>query len=83
MLGEILHALKRNQETASGGVNGGVKILEFIQLHPGCRVNFIAETIGISNRIVERYIRQLREQGKIEFRGAPKTGGYYGRSSDF
>ncbi|MDP3913350.1 MAG: hypothetical protein Q8R96_06400 [Bacteroidota bacterium] len=25
----------------------------------------------------ERYLKILKEQGYIEFRGAPKTGGYY------
>jgi ATP-dependent DNA helicase RecG len=26
---------------------------------------------------LERWLKQLREEGKIEFRGAPKTGGYF------
>ncbi|MDR0931787.1 MAG: winged helix-turn-helix domain-containing protein [Victivallales bacterium] len=59
------------------GVNVGVQILEYLRLNPGCRANAIANAIGTTTRTVERHIRQLREQGKIEFRGAPKTGGYY------
>ena len=31
----------------------------------------------VTNRTVERWIKQLREENKIEFRGAAKTGGYY------
>ena len=59
------------------GVNVGVKILEYIRLHPGCRANAIAAAAGTTVRTVERHIRQLREQEMLEFRGAPKTGGYY------
>ena len=81
MLEEILRTLKQHLETSdvgvNVGVNVGVKILAYIRLHPGCRANAIADAVGTSTRTVERYIRQLREQGKIEFRGVPKTGGYY------
>lgn len=81
MLEEILRTLTRNLDHSdvgvSVGVNVGVKILEYIRQHPGCRVNAIAEAVGTTTRTVERHIRQLREQKKIEFRGAPKTGGYH------
>ena len=81
MLEEILLTLKRHLDTSDVGVivgaNVGVKILEYIKSHPGCRANAIAEAVATTTRTVERHIRQLREQGKIEFRGAPKTGGYY------
>ena len=81
MLEEILLTLKRHLDTSDVGVRVGatvgVKILEYVRLHPGCRANVIAEAVGTTTRTVERHIRQLREQGQIEFRGAPKTGGYY------
>ena len=81
MLEEILSTLKQPLNSSnvgvSVGVSVGVKILEYIRLHSGCRANAIAEAVGTTTRTVERHIRQLREQGKIEFRGAPKTGGYY------
>ena len=81
MLEEILLTLKRHLGTSYVGVNVGVsvgvKILDYIRSHPGCRANVIAEAFGTTTRTVERHIRLLREQGKIEFRGAPKTGGYF------
>ena len=85
MLEEILLTLKSHLDISDGGVNGGVnvgvnvgvKIFEYIRLYPGCRTSAIAEAVGTTIRTLERHIRQLREQGKIEFRGAPKTGGYY------
>ncbi len=81
MLEEILLTLKRHLDISdvgvNVGVNVGVKILEYIRRHPGCQTNAVAEAVGTTTRTVERHIRQLREQEKIEFRGAPKTGGYY------
>ena len=90
MLDEILRTLRQHLDTSDVGVNVGVnvgvgvgvKILEYIRLHPGCRANAVAEALGTTTRTVERHIRQLREQERIEFRGAPKTGGYYIRSEN-
>jgi len=33
--------------------------------------------VKVHIRTVERHIRALKERGIIEFRGAPKTGGYF------
>ncbi len=32
-------------------------------------------------RTIERWLKQLKDENKIEFRGAPKTGGYFGTGS--
>ncbi|MBR7168717.1 MAG: hypothetical protein IKD33_07900, partial [Bacteroidales bacterium] len=44
---------------------------------PGRRANELAVLIGKSVQSVERYVKTLKDAGKIEFRGAPKNGGYY------
>ena len=31
----------------------------------------------VTQRTVERWIKQLKDEGKIECRGSKKTGGYY------
>jgi len=81
MLNEILQTLKQHQSDDDVGVNVGVsvgvKILEYIKNNPGCRANAIAEAVGTTTRTVERHIRALKERGEVEFRGAPKTGGYF------
>lgn len=77
ILRTLMHYLDKSGVGVNVGVNVGVKIMEYIRLHPGCRANAIAEAVGTTTRTVERHIRQLREHGQIEFRGAPKTGGYY------
>ena len=60
------------------GVNEGVNLLLLaITRNPGKRANELATYIGRSVQSVERYVRVLKDAGKIEFRGAPKNGGYY------
>lgn len=60
------------------GVNEGVNLLlDAINRNPGRRANELASHIGRSVQSVERYVRLLKDAGKIEFRGAPKNGGYY------
>jgi predicted HTH transcriptional regulator len=64
-------------EGVSDGVSEGVKkVFVFIRNNPLCRVPRIAKGTGIPVKTVERYIRKLKAEGKIEFTGAPKTGGY-------
>ena len=66
----------------NGGVNGGVtddasQLLELIRSIPGLKTTeFVAHT-GKPKRSIERWLKQLKAQGQIEFRGATKTGGYH------
>ena len=63
---------------ADEGVNEGVKLLlSAITRTPGKRANELATYIGRSVQSVERYVKVLKDAGEIEFRGAPKNGGYY------
>jgi ATP-dependent DNA helicase RecG len=62
----------------SGGVNGGVNdLFIYIQANPGLSAKQLADNLDTAKRTLERWLKQLREQSKIEFKGAPKTGGYY------
>lgn len=56
------------------GVNS---LLAAIRQNPGRRANELATYIGKSVQSVERYVRKLKDAGKIEFRGVPKNGGYF------
>ena len=84
MLREILSTLQERKGALlpeSGGVNGGVSggvniVSEFILNNPMSRIPTIVSGTGISKRSVERIIKKLREEGVVEFIGAPKTGGY-------
>lgn len=69
-------------QTTDGGVNGGVnELLQLIQSSPGVQISEVMQKLKVSRRSIERWLKQLREQGIIEFRGAPKTGGYYMKAS--
>ena len=71
-------SLNIDSSIVNGGVNGGVNEIEnLIRENPGINTGRIKEALNMSQRTVERNIKNLRKQGKIIFKGAPKTGGYY------
>ena len=69
------------EKSDDGGANGGVNleelIFEYIAQHPGIKAPAIAEGVQKSLRTTQRYLKTLSDSGRIEFRGAPKNGGYY------
>ena len=81
MLARILEALQQHRDIDSGGVNGGVNELDmvfaYLKEHPGLRANALAEGLSLPKRTLERHLGQLKKDGRIEFKGAPKSGGYY------
>ena len=67
----------KNETPLDGVVSGGVtELLEFIQTNPGLRANELSKHIDTPLRTVQRWLKQLKDENKIEFQGAPKTGGY-------
>jgi len=84
-----LELLNADDEGVNEGVNEGVKLsiegvkLELEQLYdqimkyPGKKASELNEQIDKSVATTERYLKVLKEQDYIEFRGAPKTGGCY------
>ena len=84
---DLLRLLKNSGgvKTPNGGVNkktgGGVnlqnKILQEIKNNGGLNAPSLASRLSLSLRTVQRYLKELTESKKIEFRGAPKNGGYH------
>ena len=69
-------------EGVDGGINGGANggangLLSYIQAHPGQRSNEMVVALNTPLRSIERWLKQLKANGLIEFRGATKTGGYH------
>lgn len=68
------------------GVNVGVdvgvnEIYNFIKKKQPVKANIISKEFStVTQRTIERLIRQLKNEDKIEFRGVPKTGGYFVKS---
>ena len=70
----------QNDEGVNEGVNEGVKTLyELIKKHPNNRSTFFVKKMNTSVKNIERWIKQLKTEDKIEFKGSPKTGGYFGK----
>jgi ATP-dependent DNA helicase RecG len=72
---------------ANGGVNGGVisateQLHRYIEGNPGLNTATLVEQTGAPKRTLERWLQQLKAQGLVEFRGAPKTGGYHATVSN-
>lgn len=64
-----------------GGINGGLKLLlHTIKENPGKRTNELAKLLKISERTIEKWIKKLKQQEKIVFKGSKKTGGYFAMS---
>lgn len=64
-------------EGVNGGASGGVSLLlELIQRSPGLRTPQISKAVGVPVKTLERWIKKLKEDGFIEFKGSTKSGGY-------
>ena len=65
-------------EGVSEGVNEGVNsLLELITNNPNKKTPFFSQKLNTSVKNIERWIKQLKDDQKVEFRGSPKIGGYY------
>ena len=67
---------------ASEGVSEGVsersnQLLMLITDTPGLRTTQISKSLNVPTKTLERWLKALRDENKVEFRGAPKTGGYF------
>ena len=72
----ILYKEKLN-EGINKGLNEGIKNLyAFIEKNPHLRVSQISQSLNIPAKTLERWIKQLKDENKIEFIGSKKTGGY-------
>ena len=64
-------------KSKSGGVNLEELLFDAIRNTPGVNAPALAEMLQKSLRTTQRYLKALSDKGRIEFRGAPKNGGYH------
>ena len=65
-------------EGVNEGVNEGVKmLLQYLSNNPGKRAPYISNELNVPQKTIERWIRKLKEEGKIRYEGSPKSGGYF------
>ncbi len=79
-------ASEREGGGISGGISGGTdgaitegidRLADYIRNTPGKNVTEITAAMDIPQRTIERWLKKLREQGRIVFIGPKKTGGYF------
>ena len=71
-----------DDEGVSGGVSEGVSegvnsLLAYILKNPGQRVPEFSMQLHVPAKTIERWLKQLREENRVVFKGPPKTGGYF------
>jgi len=66
-----------NIRKSNGGVNLDDLLINVIKENPGRNAPALSELINKSLRTTQRYLKSLSDNGKIEFRGAAKNGGYF------
>jgi ATP-dependent DNA helicase RecG len=67
-----------NQKVWNEAVNErSQQLLELIKKQPGVNAHELRDAINMSRSTVNRLLQELKQVIKIEFRGAPKTGGYF------
>jgi ATP-dependent DNA helicase RecG len=81
---DITPSAQPADEGVSEGVNEEVaRLLSLNQERPGMRTPQISLALDVPIKTLERWLKKLREEGKIEFRGSPKTEGMYWIPHDF
>ncbi len=69
-------------EGISKGVNEGVfegvnSLIGHIRSNPGQRVPHFEKALKIPKKTLERWLKKLKKDDKVEFKGSPKSGGYW------
>ncbi len=65
-------------EGISEGINEGLKsLLEYITNNPGTNAINISDKLDKPLKTIERWIKILKKENKLEFRGSKKLGGYF------
>ena len=67
---------KSCQETHTAEMTAYQLVLDFIKDHPNCKGSDIMQFCHFSLSTVNRILKQLKQEGLIEYTGSKKTGGY-------
>jgi len=66
-----------NTSPINEGVNEGVnRLLKLIEKSPNRKIPFFAKELETSVKNIERWIKKLKADYKVELKGSPITGGY-------
>ncbi|MDR3189298.1 MAG: putative DNA binding domain-containing protein [Prevotellaceae bacterium] len=60
------------------GINGGINLLlALIEKNPNQRIPFFTSKLNVPEKTIERWLKKLRDESKIIYKGSKKTGGYW------
>jgi len=65
------------QKQSTEDTEGVNDLIIYIKSNPGLSAKQISDNLNVAQRTIERWLKQLKDQNKIECCGAPKIGGYY------
>ena len=68
---------RANDDRVNDRVNFAAEVLSLVEKNPGLRSKDLAALTGKSIPTISRFLKGLKDNGKIEFHGAPKNGGYF------
>ena len=54
-----------------------VNLIQALTEHPSCKSSDLTDHIHISRSTLNRILKQLRDEGLIQYSGSKKTGGYW------
>ena len=78
-LKEICGFANAKGDRVNDRVNFAAEVLSLVEKNPGLRSKDLAVLAGKSIPTISRFLKRLKDGGKIEFRGAPKNGGYFAK----
>ena len=81
----VIYSMEYSQaddDAGNGELNGELNsaqkaTLNYIKENEGCNATEISDKTGVPFSTIDKHIRVLLKNGKIERRGSKKTGGYY------
>ncbi|MBK9965402.1 MAG: hypothetical protein IPP07_11085 [Holophagales bacterium] len=79
-------AIEGISEGITEGISEGMtdrkaRLADMIRQRPGLRGPQLSVALSLPASTVDRYLSQLRKEGRIEHRGARRTGGYFPRAT--
>lgn len=67
----------KERSGATNGVATKMRVYSAIVESPGVNGEKLAAILGVGTSTVDRAVKALKDDGKVEYRGSRKTGGYY------
>jgi ATP-dependent DNA helicase RecG len=69
-----------SSEGVSEGITEGIKgLFDYIKQNPGLRTPVLSNKLDVPDKTIERWLKRLKDEQKVVFRGSRKTGGCFSK----